>query len=99
MPVIGNKTNILGSSNPGKVKVKTTTTVVIAENEARQGLEIVNGSGNTVYLYPGKAAAAEEGITLLPGGSWNGEISGKLWYGAVNGICPAAESTIQVIEV
>ena len=99
MPIIGNKTNVLGSLNPGKVKVKTTTTVVIAENEARQGLEVVNGSGNTVFLFPGKAAVAEEGMTLLPGGSWDGRISGKLWFGAVNAICPAAESTIQVVEV
>ena len=99
MPSIGDKTNALGELNPGKVKVKTTTTVVIAENLQRQGLEVVNGSSQPVYLYPGKAAVEGEGMYLAAnGGSWNGIIGGMVWTGAVNGIAKE-EVTIQVVEV
>jgi hypothetical protein len=101
MTVVGNKTNGLGELNPGKVKVKSSgTTVIIAENLNRNGLEIVNGSANAVYLYPGKAAVVEEGIYLAKeGGSWNGMVGEMLWTGAVNGIAVTSEVTIQVLEV
>jgi hypothetical protein len=101
MPVVGNKTNVLGEQNPGKVKVKHSgSTVVIKENLNRLGLEIVNGGANTVYLYPGKTAVEEEGITLAAnGGSWNGLIGNMLWTGEITGIAATAETTIQVVEV
>jgi hypothetical protein len=98
MPIIGNKTNEALAST--KVKVKTTTTAVVAANLNRNGLEIVNESANSIYLQLGKAAVAEEGLFLAAsGGSWNGMVGPMVWTGSVFGLAATAESNVTVAEV
>ncbi len=101
MPVIGNKTNVLQNSaaGKGKVEVAETSTEIVAANEARNGLEIVNDSGAKVFLKLGGAAVLNEGLYLAPGGSWDGRIGPMVWFGSVFGIATIASSVVTVSEV
>jgi|ERR1035441_9362047 hypothetical protein len=98
MALHGNSVNIAFSS--GKVKVKTTTTEVVAANENRNGLEIVNEGANSIFLQLGKAAVLNEGIFIAAsGGSWNGMIGPVVWAGSVFGIAETAETSVSLAEV
>jgi hypothetical protein len=98
MPLRGNTTNEAQAST--KVKIKTTSTEVVKENLARNGLEITNQGANSIYLSLGKAAVAEEGIFLAAsGGSWNGMIGPIVWTGSVFGLAASTETNVTVAEV
>lgn len=94
---IGSKTATIAKST--KVEVAETSTEIVAEKEAREGLEIVNDSTAKVYLKLGAAAALHEGLYLAPGGSWDGRVGPIVWYGSVFGIATAAASVVTVSEV
>jgi hypothetical protein len=99
MTVVGNKVNEVQSAVQ-KVKVKTTTTTIVAENHpSRNGLTIVNTGSQNVWLGFGKAAVENEGALLTPGGSWNGMHGPLVWTGSVTGIAPAGETSVTVTEV
>ncbi len=97
MPKLGNKTNVVGKSS--KVEVEESSTEVVASNEQREGLEVVNDSTAKVYLKLGAAAVLHEGLYLAPGGSWDGKLGPIVWYGSVFGIATAAKSVVTVSEV
>jgi len=100
MGIVGNTTNELQATSPGKVAVKTTNTEILKENTARNGLEVVNAGGNAVYLNFGKAATIETGLMLgASGGSWDGHLGGLVWRGSIFGIAPGGEVNITVTEV
>jgi len=99
MPDTGNKANILTSAGP-KVEVEGASTAVVAENLAREGLELVNASTASIYLELGGAAVLKQGIFLASGGgSWNGMVGPMVWTGSVNAIATAANSVLTVREV
>jgi hypothetical protein len=83
-----------------KVKVKTTTTLIVPANPQRQGLTITNaGPTNVIYLGLGGAAVLKEGVgPIIVNGSWDGRLGNELWKGAVNGIAETAEVTATVAE-
>jgi hypothetical protein len=88
-----------GTSPAAPVAVKAASVQVIAANQARRGLEIINTGATAVSLGLGRAAVVKTGVYLEPGGSWSGTISGLLWQGEVTGICAAGETTLAVVEV
>ncbi len=96
MAKIGHKTNIITKS--ANVSVLETSTEIVASNEQREGLEVVNDSGAKIYLKLGAAAVLHEGIYLAPGGSWDGRVGPISWYGSVFGIGTAG-GTVTVSEV
>ncbi len=97
MPKIGSKTNVVGKST--KVEVAEASTEIVASNEQREGLEVVNDSTAKIYLKLGAAAVLHEGLYLAPGGSWDGRVGPIVWYGSVFGIATAAASVVTVSEV
>ena len=100
MTVIGSRTNEVQGTSPKKVKVKTTTTTVVAENLDRNGIEIVNEGANSVFLELGAVAAVlQNGIFLAPAGSWNGMVGPMVWTGEIRGIAETAETNVSVVEV
>lgn len=103
MPVSGNKTNeqtAESTTKVGRVKVKTTTTSVLAENQARLGAQFVNEGANSIFLELGTTAVLQKGIFLAAsGGSWNGMVGPMVWTGPVAGIAETAETSLTVIEV
>ena len=97
--VIGNK---IGEVHfQGNVEVEKTSTKVVAANENRNGLELVNESTAAIYLSLGtKAAEEKKGIFLAKeGGSWNGQVGPIVWTGEVLAISPSAKSILTVVEV
>lgn len=100
MTIRGATTNEVTSESPKKVKVKTTTTAVLAENVERAGAEYVNEGANSIFLELGAAAVLQQGIFLAAsGGSWNGMVGPLVWTGAVNGIAETAETNLSVVAV
>ena len=73
------------------------STLVIAENQRRAYLCLVNDSDTTVYLAFGPAASANSGIRLnANGGSY--EMSGSnVWRGKINGILASAGAGKKVL--
>ena len=86
------------SESPRSVKVKVTSTSVIAANATRKGLSVENTGTVPISLGLGAAAVAGDDIVLEPAGSWDGTISGTLFTGAVNAIA-GSETTLAVVEV
>lgn len=100
MAITGNKVNAVQSTSPKKIKVKTTTTEVLAENLNRSGSEYVNEGANSIFLELGAAAVLQNGIFLAAsGGTWNGMVGPMVWTGSVFGIAETAETNLSVVEV
>lgn len=100
MTVTGNKVNEVTATSPARVKVKTTTTSVLAENANRTGSQYVNEGANSIFLELGTTAVLKKGIFLAAsGGSWNGMIGPMVWTGPVAGIAETAETELAVVEV
>ena len=81
-----------------KVSVGSSTTVVLAANEARVNAVIVNDSDEIVYIGRGNAAVLNEGIRLnASGGSYEID-STNLFRGAINGISTSGTKNVTVSE-
>ena len=78
------------------VSVTTADTSILAANNARRYLCIVNDGTVTVYVMFG-AAATVSGIPLYPGGSYE-MLEHELHRGTVRGITAAGTGTINVLE-
>lgn len=78
-----------------------TSSLTVAANAARKGLNIENTGNADVSLGLGTAAIAGQGIVLKAGGgTWDGLISSVLWTGAVNSVTASGtSSTLAVIEL
>ncbi|HEY4451030.1 MAG TPA: hypothetical protein VGN13_05500 [Solirubrobacteraceae bacterium] len=89
------------ATSPRKVKVKTTSTQLLAANPNRTGLSIENiGPTNVIYLGLGAAAVLQDDLgPISVNGSWDGRVSGVLWTGSVFGIAETAEVTASVLEI
>ena len=98
MPIGIGKANV--ATKATNVEVEEASTEIIAANENRNGLELVNTSTQPVYLGLGKAGEAKKGILLTAnGGSWDGLIGPMLWTGSVFGAAGGAKSIVTVLEV
>lgn len=80
------------------VDVAATSTLIIAANAARTGLEVINDGPSDVYLGRDGVADIGEGLMLTPGGSWDGKVSGTVWIGAVHAICETGDGHVTVSE-
>jgi hypothetical protein len=77
------------------VSVLVTNTPVLALNQGRRSVTIVNDSANIVYLGLGVPATANNGVRLnASGGSW----SETQWEGSVNAIALTGTSVVTVAE-
>lgn len=86
------------ATSPRKVATANASAEVIGPNPRRNGLSIVNGGESNVSLGLGAEAVSGDDIVLIPGGSWDGRISGVLWRGAVNAVSAKA-SSLAVVEI
>lgn len=91
------------SGDPRVVKVKTTSTELLAANASREGLRVENlDPANQMFIgiAGGNAKLKDDIGPILPkGGVWDGTVGGKLWTGAVFGIAETAELEVSVSEV
>lgn len=80
------------------VSVATSNTAVLAANESRKRVIIVNAGASAVWLSLGAAAVVGQGIFLAAvGGSF--EISpDELYCGAINGISTSGTIVVGVTE-
>ncbi|MEX2395875.1 MAG: hypothetical protein WD491_02570 [Balneolales bacterium] len=80
--------------------IGSTTTEVIAKNNSRRYLLLVNDSNEDMYIKLGVDAVMNEGIRIpSDGGSYEmtaGE--GNVWQGAIDAICSSGSKTILVAE-
>jgi hypothetical protein len=89
------------------ITVTTAISSVLAYNEGRMGLTIVNYGANNVFLYLSNINNLQgPGPFTVPviwlksaGGSWGGAFSEGLWGGSVCAKCDAATSTLAVAEI
>jgi hypothetical protein len=86
------------SGTSGNKSIGATTTEVVAANEARKYLILVNDSNEAIYLSLGSAAVMNKGIRLnANGGSL--EIAGEHPFrGAINGICTSGGKNACVFQ-
>lgn len=79
------------------------TGVVLGANPHRRGLSIQNlsaGGGPNLTIGLGiTSPAAGVGLTLPPGTSWDGRISGAVWPGSVSLVASAAGCTYAGVEI
>jgi len=86
------------SGNPLKVTCGATSTQLIAANEGRKYLVLVNDSNEVIYASLGSAAVMNQGIRVnANGGSY--EISGERPFrGAIYGICASGGKNVAYFE-
>lgn len=84
-------------------KTKTcgiTTTLLLASNEGRRWVVLVNQGAFDAWVMLGGPAVADKGIYLKGGGGSLGiDMLTSPWYGAINGIAVGGASIITVLEV
>ena len=86
------------SATSSSVTVGSTTTVLLAANEARKYAVIVNDSDEAMYISLGADAVANNGIRLNASGGTL-EIAGdEPFRGAINGICASGSKNIATLE-
>jgi hypothetical protein len=75
--------------------------VLLAPNPRRRGLSVQNtGAAGNLSLGLGTTAPqAGTGITLAPGASWDGRVSGSLWTGSLSVVGSQAGVTYSWVEV
>ena len=89
------KVAIKGSA---KVTAAATSTVVVAENGSRYGIEITNDSDEVIYLGLGVPAVLNQGIRLnAAGGNWSPNAA-AVWTGAINAISTSGGKNLCVAE-
>lgn len=99
----GGPTRANVAKTSGQVSVATTSTTVLAANNARAELTITNDGANVVYLMLNTtdgttvpAAVANQGIRLAAtGGSW----TTNSYIGPVAGIALTGATVVTVVEV
>lgn len=83
---------------PGAFPVTTQSQQILQANPRRRGSLWTNiSAAATVSLGLGTLAAANVGVVLPPGASWDGTISGMTWQGSVQAIGSAA-ATLAYVE-
>lgn len=89
-----NRSTIVPSNT--SVSCGTSSTLVVATSSARQSLDLVNDSANTIYVSIGVAAVGSNGRRLnAQGGSYSMD-SNALYTGAV--YCIASSSSMMTIS-
>lgn len=90
------------SNQPAGVSVLVTSTHLLADNTARQGLIITNTGVNPVYLALNTVAGtavAGQGIYLQPNGGAIQFDGNSLWTGAVDAIAVGGTSIVTATEL
>jgi hypothetical protein len=93
--------NFLGSGTvPGGGTIGTVAAPLLAANLNRRGVVIQNigAAGNLTLGLGITQPSPGVGLTLLPGQSWNGLISGAVWLGSVSIVGSAAGVTYSWVE-
>lgn len=79
------------------VTVGNTSTAVLAQNEKRRHLLLVNDSDEAIYVAIGKAAAMNTGIRISAnGGMWEMGPDGGVYTHAVYAICTSGSKKLLV---
>lgn len=94
------KRYLMIGSVPGGGTIGTTAEGLLAANANRKGLSIQNlgVAGNLTLGLGLTSPQAGTGITLQPGQSWDGRISGQLWRGSVSAVGSAAGVVYSYLE-
>lgn len=94
-------TYLMQGSIAGGGTIGTTAAPMMAANANRKGLSVQNlgSSGNLTLGLGTTEPQVGTGITLLPGDSWDGRISGQMWRGSVSMIGGAAGVVYSFLEV
>lgn len=75
----------MATTNDG-IDVTTSSTAILAANNARKYVAIVNDSDTTIYLAFGAAAVVNKGIRLNAAGGSLELTPPEMYRGAINGI-------------
>jgi hypothetical protein len=91
---------VVKSQPEDAVVTNAASVTILAANQLRKGMEIVNAGLVAVRLALGQPATAKHGLLLSGGGgTWNGLLSNALWTGSVTAITEAGETTVAVVEL
>lgn len=91
---------VMSAPTHTEVTCKNSSTVLVAANEKRKYLLVVNDSDTVCYLYLGGTAVAGKGIRLnAAGGSFEMSMQyGNLYRGAINCINATGDKTLLVTQ-
>jgi hypothetical protein len=84
--------------NNGGVSVLTTSTLIVAENSSRNGIVLVNGGSNPIWVSFGTAAVVGQGAYLAANGGALPMDDTALWCGAIYGIGVGGASQVGFID-
>lgn len=85
----------------GLVTVDTNGEILVQANRGRLGGQLINTGTNAVWVYLGTQYDPGIGVGWLSpsGGSWDFEISDRLWVGAVFAVAVSGTSVVAVIDL
>ena len=91
-----------GSVQGGRSDLGTSPITILEANPKRGGLNVQNLSpagGNNLSIGIGnRSPLINTGITLPPGGSWDGRLSGKVCLASITVVGSAAGTTFSFVE-
>jgi len=95
------KTYLMSGSITGGGTIGVTAAGILNANANRKGLSVQNlGTTGNLSLGLGTTSPqAGTGITLQPGQSWDGRVSGQMWRGSVSIVGSAAGVVYSFLEV
>lgn len=96
VPVGGSSHARSSKADTTKVSVGSTSTAIVASNNARIQVVLVNDSDETIYLGYAEAAVLNEGIRLNANG---GSIIEERFTGAINAISTSGGKNLTVVDI
>lgn len=75
------------------VTVSATATAILAAAATRRGHVLFNAGNSVVYVGVANTVTTSTGIPVAPGASFNLDIPGLVYTGAIYGICGAGETS------
>lgn len=89
---------LLQQSTESTVAVTTASILVLAQNKRRKYALISNPTGGgTIFLAFGKAAVANKGVLIPPGGAYEID-SDNLWTGDIFAIASAGTINVALVD-
>jgi hypothetical protein len=91
-----------GSTQGGNATLGTAPVTILEANQNRAGLSVQNlsaaGGANISIGIGNRYPAINTGITLLPGGSWDGRLSGRICQASITLVASASGASFSFVE-